>query len=135
MLGTIDGALPLCRSAPDNVEALTTIRRGFHTLKGSGRMVGLGDLGEVAWQIEQMMNRWLEMKQPATPGLLELIAKASSAFSGWIEELRAGRQPLIEAKDIVEHAARLKAGETSPPASAEASAQEVSVGEVRLSRS
>ena len=37
-------------------EALTVIRRGFHTLKGSGRMVGLMDLGEVAWEIEQVMN-------------------------------------------------------------------------------
>jgi chemosensory pili system protein ChpA (sensor histidine kinase/response regulator) len=53
--------------APDDREALTTIRRGFHTLKGSGRMVGLMDLGEAAWEVERAMNQWLEAKKPATP--------------------------------------------------------------------
>ncbi len=60
---------------------LTTIRRGFHTLKGSGRMVGLMDLGEVAWEVEQVMNRWLEQKWPASADLLDLIAAASGAFA------------------------------------------------------
>ena len=64
-----------CRSAgrPDDREALTTIRRGFHTLKGSGRMVGLMDLGEAAWEVERVMNLWLEQKRGRRPRLLELL--------------------------------------------------------------
>ena len=38
---------------PHDQEALTTVRRAFHTLKGSGRMVGLMDLGEAAWRVER----------------------------------------------------------------------------------
>ena len=38
-------ACDVCRDAPHDREALTTIRRGFHTLKGSGRMVGLHRAG------------------------------------------------------------------------------------------
>src|SRR5204863_6377363 len=34
---------------PGDREALATMRRQFHTLKGSGRMVGLTRLGELAW--------------------------------------------------------------------------------------
>jgi chemosensory pili system protein ChpA (sensor histidine kinase/response regulator) len=41
VVATIYGNLTVCRDAPHDREALTTIRRGFHTLKGSGRMVGL----------------------------------------------------------------------------------------------
>ncbi len=33
---------------PGDREALATVRRGFHTLKGSGRMVGLAQLGDYA---------------------------------------------------------------------------------------
>src|SRR4030095_6929930 len=66
VLATIDAALADCRAQPLNRDALTTMRRGFHTLKGSGRMVGLMDLGEVAWEIEQVMNRWLEQQRPAS---------------------------------------------------------------------
>ena len=68
VLQTINDTVPACRAEPDNLDALTTIRRGFHTLKGSGRMVGLMDLGEVAWEIEQLMNALAGAEAPgATP--------------------------------------------------------------------
>ncbi|MGH8765195.1 MAG: Hpt domain-containing protein, partial [Burkholderiales bacterium] len=41
VLKTIDASLAHVRAQPHDQEVLTTIRRGFHTLKGSGRMVGL----------------------------------------------------------------------------------------------
>src|SRR5690606_35424106 len=41
-------------------EALVEFRRAFHTLKGSGRMVGAGTVGELAWSIENMMNRVID---------------------------------------------------------------------------
>ncbi|HEY4998588.1 MAG TPA: Hpt domain-containing protein, partial [Usitatibacter sp.] len=72
---TIASNLETCRATPHDRESLTTIRRGFHTLKGSGRMVGLMDLGEVAWEVEQVMNRWMQMKWPASAELLDLIAR------------------------------------------------------------
>lgn len=42
---------------PNDQEILTTIRRHFHTLKGSGRMVGAKSAGEVAWAVEDTLNR------------------------------------------------------------------------------
>src|SRR5258706_1774015 len=83
VLETIDKTVPESRARPDDREALITIRRGFHTLKGSGRMVGLMDLGEAAWEVERAMNHWLEAKKPATPALLGLVGKASESFAGW----------------------------------------------------
>src|SRR6185369_6517418 len=89
------------------------IRRGYHTLKGSGRMVGLMDLGEVAWEVEQVMNRWMSMKWPASAELLDLIERARVAFAGWIAQLRDGSlQAEIDARDIVALAAQLRAAET-----------------------
>jgi len=39
---------------------MTDIRRGFHTLKGSGRMVGAYELGDFAWHTEELLNMLLE---------------------------------------------------------------------------
>jgi chemosensory pili system protein ChpA (sensor histidine kinase/response regulator) len=112
VLGNIDAALAQCRAQPQDRDVLTTIRRGFHTLKGSGRMVGLMDLGEVGWEVEQVMNRWLEQKWPASAELLELIALASTAFAGWIAQLREGSLTgEIDARQVVELAGRLKRAE------------------------
>ena len=60
VLQTIQQQLPLWQSQPDDESALGEIRRAFHTLKGSGRMVGASLLGELAWSIENLLNRLLE---------------------------------------------------------------------------
>jgi HPt (histidine-containing phosphotransfer) domain-containing protein len=89
VLGTIGESLEQVRDLPQNIELLRTIRRGFHTLKGSGRMVGLTRLGEAAWAVEQVMNRWLEEERAATPDLFTLIAAARQFFEGAVATLKA----------------------------------------------
>ena len=112
VLGNVRGAVPLCVPGEASMDALTTIRRGFHTLKGSGRMVGLMDLGEVAWEIEQLMNFWLEQKRAASPELLELISDAAGAFAGWVKALREGSLTgEVSGAELVERARKLKSGE------------------------
>jgi len=130
VLQTIKTTLPECRDKPEDREPQTVVRRAFHTLKGSGRMVGLMDLGEAAWQVEQVMNAWLEQKRPVTPALLELLETAAASFSEWIAKLRGpGLEGLIDDSKIVELAARAKA------AQAEAlSVPTVTVGTVTVAR-
>jgi chemosensory pili system protein ChpA (sensor histidine kinase/response regulator) len=111
VLASIDAALPVCRAQPGNAEALATIRRGFHTLKGSGRMVGLNELGEVAWEVEQVMNRWLEEKKPASAELLELSANAANRFTHWVAQLKNGQPIAIDADAITAQARKLHAPE------------------------
>src|SRR5262249_15206774 len=114
-LQRVEATLPPWRKQPDDVESLTTIRRGFHTLKGSGRMVGLMDLGEVAWEIEQLMNLWLEEKRLARPALLDLLAASCESFSGWLYQLREGTlQGEIQAEELVRTARALKTAASAP---------------------
>ncbi|MDR2062998.1 MAG: Hpt domain-containing protein [Acinetobacter sp.] len=42
---------------PHQQNVLSDIRRHFHTLKGSGRMVGAKSSGELAWTVEDSLNR------------------------------------------------------------------------------
>lgn len=117
VLGTIQSNLVACQSHPDNHEALVTIRRGFHTLKGSGRMVGLTDLGEVAWSVERALNRWLQDNKTAAPGLLHLISTAVQSFVGWVEMLGKQGVAHIEAADLVAAAQQIESGiDTELPA-------------------
>jgi chemosensory pili system protein ChpA (sensor histidine kinase/response regulator) len=106
-----------CRVRPGDVEALTAIRRGFHTLKGSGRMVGLNELGNVAWHLEQVINRWLDEHRPATAELLDLIEEAHDSFAAWIISLKHTGHARIEAGALIEKTAKLGAG-TAPPEAA-----------------
>ncbi len=69
-------AASIARSSTDNPgdrEALRTVRRRFHTLKGSGRMVGLAELGEIAFEVEKIHNRLLEEERSVTPAVLAMI--------------------------------------------------------------
>jgi chemosensory pili system protein ChpA (sensor histidine kinase/response regulator) len=110
VLGTIRSNLETCHLHPDSHEPLVAIRRGFHTLKGSGRMVGLTDLGEVAWCVERAMNKWLQENKTATPGLLSLINAAVQSFAGWVDTLSNRGQLIIEAQDLIAAAQQIEDG-------------------------
>jgi chemosensory pili system protein ChpA (sensor histidine kinase/response regulator) len=88
VLDTIASSAAELKARPDDREALTTVRRGFHTLKGSGRMVGLTELGDLAFDVEKAHNRLLEDDRPATPALLALIDVAQTSFREWVNTLR-----------------------------------------------
>jgi chemosensory pili system protein ChpA (sensor histidine kinase/response regulator) len=115
VLARVSENLQVCREQPHNHDSLTIIRRGFHTLKGSGRMVGLITLGEVAWNIEQVMNNWLEAERSATPALLEMLTMAHECFSRWVAKLKTDGAVEVDAEELLALAARLKGGEPPPP--------------------
>ena len=73
---------------PECEPALRTVRRQFHTLKGSGRMVGLTELGEHAYKVEAIHNRLLEEEHAVTPTVIAMIGVAEAAFRGWIATLK-----------------------------------------------
>lgn len=52
------------QASPEDQAALKDLRRNFHTLKGSGYMVGLMYEGELAWFVETVLNDCLEKKYP-----------------------------------------------------------------------
>jgi chemosensory pili system protein ChpA (sensor histidine kinase/response regulator) len=103
VLDTINQQLPIVSDKPSDHEALTVVRRTFHTLKGSGRMVGLVDLGEAAWAVEQVMNDCLKLTQGASADLLAMLKMAHALFVDWVASLATGRvAPKLDAPAVVE---------------------------------
>jgi chemosensory pili system protein ChpA (sensor histidine kinase/response regulator) len=74
-------------------DSLVTVRRSFHTLKGSGRMVGARELGEFAWAIENLLNRVLDNTLTRSPPILETLRAAVRALPELITQLQT-REPL-----------------------------------------
>ena len=84
-------AIAALTEEPGNLSEQTTLRRAFHTLKGSSRMVGLNDFGEAAWAMEQLLNAWLAEQKPMQPPLLQLSSDALQAFDRWASDIAAGQ--------------------------------------------
>ncbi len=116
----------LARNSGDR-EALRTIRRGFHTLKGSGRMVGLTELGEIAYEVEATMNRLLDEERPVTAAALNLIAVAQGSFREWIKALTLERRVVADPHALhaaIAAVARELPGGASSPAGHEGPAEQ-----------
>jgi chemosensory pili system protein ChpA (sensor histidine kinase/response regulator) len=138
VLETLHQHLGACQRNPHSREDLITIRRGFHTLKGSGRMVGLTNLGEVAWSVEKALNKWLQDEKPTSLAVLELIGDAEVLFQHWVEKLRSGGTALIDATALVAAAQRVESGQVEEKESvakpqAEAELPDIVIGGVSLS--
>lgn len=102
-------------SHPDDVEELTILRRAFHTLKGSSRMVGLTDFGDAAWSLEQVLNTWLADQRPATPEMLSATERTLRDFGQWVEAIASGESHSWQAAPFSRVADALMAGEPVPP--------------------
>ena len=83
-------AIEILKAEPGELSEQTTLRRAFHTLKGSSRMVGLNEFGDAAWSMEQLLNAWLAEQKPMQLPLLELAQQALQGFARWAEDIGAG---------------------------------------------
>jgi chemosensory pili system protein ChpA (sensor histidine kinase/response regulator) len=110
VLDGISSQLEALRGAPDDAATLTTVRRAFHTLKGSSRMVGLKTFGEGAWAVEQCFNLWLAQERAASDDLIALAAKAHELMRGWIGRIASDPQAEIDVGPLVRAAQRVREG-------------------------
>jgi len=110
---TLDEALPRWLNNPDDREALTTVRRSFHTLKGSGRMVGAARLGEFAWGFENLLNRVIDHTLPPAEVIVTAVSDAVAAVPQLLAQFQDGREPEADVAELLGRAWRLARSEPS----------------------
>ncbi len=111
-IGSIQKNFPLWQQNVGDENALSTVRRSFHTLKGSGRMVGAMLMGEYCWSIEQLLNKLINKTlDPGTPGVQELLTLAVEALSELLEQLEVGIPPKSDLQALMAEAHRLSSGD------------------------
>ena len=114
VIETAQGALAQLANSPANLEQLTTVRRAFHTLKGSSRMVGLKEFGDAGWVCEQVYNSWLAEQKAADPSLLTFSNNTLSYFSDWVEGIAIQQATAFNAAPVKSAAEALSRGEPIP---------------------
>ena len=80
-------AIGMLATNPADAGEQASLRRAFHTLKGSSRMVGLMAFGNAAWGFEQLHNSWLAEQKPADAPLLQLSREALLGFGRWADAI------------------------------------------------
>ncbi|MBP8270984.1 MAG: Hpt domain-containing protein, partial [Sphaerotilus sp.] len=126
VIGEGQTALDALARTPGHLPLLTHLRRAFHTLKGSARMVGFNAFGEAAWSCEQLYNHWLAEQTPASPELRTFTGDALRYFGAWTEAIGARDadaflpEPVMAGAEALRHAGELMRvclpGSAMPPA-------------------
>lgn len=89
----LEEALPQWLAEPTNTAILTDIRRSYHTLKGSGRMAGALSSGELAWSVEEMLNRVMSNSITLTEDIQKLVYSVATLYKHLIADF----------ENVVEH--------------------------------
>ena len=83
-----------------NEDALTIMRRCFHTLKGGGRLVGAEIIGEYAWLIENILNKVIDKSFVPSASLHDLLEKSEALLNDLVLQLKSGREPLADVPNL-----------------------------------
>ncbi|QJD60048.1 response regulator [Pseudomonas sp. gcc21] len=102
---------PIWQADPENHKARAEVRRSFHTLKGSGRMVRAGVLAELSWSVENMLNRVIDRSIELTPSVFSVINAVRELMPRLVEDFATNtQQQLPEVTQLSGHADALAKG-------------------------
>ncbi len=131
-LAVINEQLPRWQANTEDRDALIRIRRSFHTLKGSGRLVGARLVGEFAWIFENMLNRVIDGTVALAPLHFQLLQQAVTVLPVLIAQLKGGPAPDMDVQRLMDQAQGLAQPGVSTPsvAAIEAPAQAAAATDV-----
>ncbi len=89
-IAALETMIPQWQSNPGDTQTLQEMRRIFHTLKGSGRMVGALSLGEFAWALENLLNRVIDGMLTPDEDVIALLGEACVPLSELLGQIREG---------------------------------------------
>jgi chemosensory pili system protein ChpA (sensor histidine kinase/response regulator) len=112
---------PQWEENPLDAEALRDVRRVFHTLKGSGRMVGARRVSEFSWSIESLLNRVISQTLPRSSDIVDVVRDAVAVLPRLVGELEDVSAPAADVAGLMARADALSGREaTAVPAPAAA---------------
>ncbi|MEI6413341.1 MAG: Hpt domain-containing protein [Pseudomonadota bacterium] len=99
----------------DDQEAMTRLRRSFHTLKGSGRLVGAKRVGDFSWAFENLLNRVMDGTVEVNAPLMSLMASAVERLSHLIAPDQAALDLDTLDQGLMDQASAFASGEQPAP--------------------
>ncbi|WP_296233243.1 Hpt domain-containing protein [uncultured Pseudomonas sp.] len=125
VLETIGEYLPQWQADTDNKDALIEVRRAFHTLKGSGRMVRALIIGELGWSIENLLNRVLDRSIEPNAPVQQVVLDVVALMPALVDEFAAKAQRQRDDVDLLAATAHALAKGLTPPKSNAPATQQV----------
>ncbi len=115
VLEAIEEFWPIFKANNNDSEALATTRRAFHTLKGSGRMVGAQEIGETAWAIEDMFNRLLDKSIEMSDAFVGIVDYMILQIPSLIKSFEKRQACEVDIASIQNYANLISKGEAVEP--------------------
>ncbi len=109
------------KAGPEDTESLKTLQRNFHTIKGSGRLVGAMVIGELGWTFENLLDQIIEGTIPSNGAMSFLIEKVTHLLPNMVEQFKNHQPTPYEARLLISQAHHLtetkgqSLGEFTPP--------------------
>lgn len=111
VLETLQEIFPQWMANPQQQDVMKDVRRAFHTLKGSGRMVGAKLSGELAWSVENMLNRVMDNTIQPDSVMFQLISKVLAIYPTLVENFASQQHTVIEVRPYMYVANLISKGE------------------------
>jgi two-component system chemotaxis sensor kinase CheA len=107
---------------PLDSEAINTVFRGFHTIKGLAGFMDLDDIREVAHETETLLDLARNQKLRITPAVVDVVLAAGDFLKLWLERLETilGGSDPAPAPEKIALLERIRRGARSEPANNEA---------------
>ncbi len=116
----LDILVPRWSTHVEDKATLTDIRRAFHTLKGSGRMVGATTIADFGWAMENLLNHALDGALVVDAAVINLVRQSHATLPPLQASFGSGEPPPAALRNIIVQAHRLAGAEA--PATAAPSA-------------
>jgi chemosensory pili system protein ChpA (sensor histidine kinase/response regulator) len=78
---------------PDDISVVKKLRRAFHTIKSSGRLVGATKIAEFAWDYELLLNSVIDKLASPNNNVISAVGKAAIALLELVTELTTAKVP------------------------------------------
>ena len=101
VMQAINEQLPIWKSNPTDSQAQTELRRAFHTLKGSSRMVGASVVAELAWSIEDMLNRVIDGSISTGPAMMTMMDEVVERIPEGVKAFENQSPNVIDVSDLI----------------------------------
>ena len=88
-LAQVEMQMITLEKVPDDCEAINTVFRAFHTIKGVAGFLDLGDIREVAHETESLLDLVRGRKLQVTPNLVDVVLAAADFLKVWLTRLES----------------------------------------------
>jgi two-component system, chemotaxis family, sensor kinase CheA len=119
-LVNIEARLLELEQTPENAEAINSLFRSFHTLKGLAGFLEFNAIQEVAHEVETLLDLARNGQFRLDTGAIDSVLAARDYVERWLKQLENGAPTPPAATALLEEIRALARGESAAPAVAEA---------------